>query len=116
MSNPIYNFVSVWTEDDTRPPARPPVVSADLYVSPGLVLSAISTVRRNSFTKTTNVTSQDCFLNAIIPLADINTAGVGITTNFEYVVPAATGPYVAPGGQFSTITVAPTLNTTILPA
>jgi hypothetical protein len=120
MSDPIYNFVSVWTEDDTRPPARPPVVSSDLYATPGLVLSAISTVRRNSFTKTTNVTSQDCFLNAIIPLADINTSGIGITTNFEYVVPAATGPYVAPGGVFfvSTVStvVAAALNTTILPA
>lgn len=115
MSDPIYNFVSVWTVDDTQPPARPPVVSADLYVSPGLVLSGISTVRRSSISKTTNVTSQDCFLTAIVPLSDINTAGVTIG-GFEFLVPAATGPYTAPGGQVSTITVAPTLNTTILPA
>lgn len=117
MSDPIYNFVSVWTVDDTQPPARPPVVSADLYATPGLVLSGISTVSGiTPVAKTTNVTSQECFINAIVPLSDINTAGVGFQAGFEFVVPTATGPYVAPGGVFSTITVAPSLNATISPA
>jgi hypothetical protein len=116
MSDPIYNFVSVWTVDDTQAPARPPVVSADLYTSPGSVLSAISTVSGiSTLSKTTNVTSQDCYVNSIQPLSDINTAEVFVS-GFEYLVPAATGPYTAPGGQISTITVAPTLATVILPA
>ena len=103
-----YNFVSIWTVDDTQAPARTPVVSSDLYVSPDLVLSGISTVTRSSSPpKTTNVTSQDVFVNRFTPLSAINTRPVtGISTN---PVPAASGPYTAPGGVVGAVEVTPTL-------
>lgn len=106
-----YNFVSIWTVDDTQPPARTPVVSSDLYATSGTLL--VSTVYVEARNTTTNILSQDVFLNRFTPLSVINvTALGGIPTN---AVPAATGPYTAPGGQVSTITVAPTLCSAFAP-
>lgn len=108
-----YNFVSIWTVDDTQPPARPPVVSSDLYATSGSVLSQISTVFVEARNTTTNALSQDLFVNSFTPLSVINTKGLGgIPTS---AVPAATGPYTAPGGEVSTITIAPTLSSAVAP-
>jgi hypothetical protein len=114
MSHPIYNFVSVWTVDDLpRPPARPPVVSSDLYASPGSVLTSISTIAPPVSTistfRTTNLTSQDCYVSLGLPLSVVNTKGISITTPpSEANIPAA-GAFVNSGGVFSTLTVAAAL-------
>jgi len=108
-----YNFVSVWTVDDTQPPARPPVASSDLYASSGAVLSQISTVYVEARNTTTNVLSQDCYISPFSPLSVVDTKGVsGI---YSGNVPTGNGPFTAPGGQVSTITVAPTLGTAFAP-
>lgn len=101
-----YNFVSIWTVDDTQPPARPPVASSDLYATSGSVLSQISTVFVEARNTTTNVLSQDVFVNSQTPLAVVNVAAISTVNS---AVPAASGPYSAPGGQVSTITLTPTL-------
>lgn len=102
-----YNFVSIWTVDDTQPPARTPVVSSDLYATSGSVLSQISTVFVEARNTTTNVLSQDVFVNNIVPLSVVNVvANPFVPTS---AVPAAAGPYGAPGGQVSTITLVPTV-------
>ena len=104
-----YSFVSVWTVDDTQPPARPPVASSDLYASPNSVLTNISTVFSVSTIKTTNLASQDCYVNLGLPLSVVNTKGIGISTlSSEVTIPAA-GAFVNAGGVFSTITVAAAL-------
>jgi hypothetical protein len=108
-----YNFVSIWTVDDTQPPARPPVASSDLYATSGSILSQISTVYVEARNTTTNALSQDLFVNRFTPLSVVNTKALGgIPTN---PVPGASGPYTAPGGQVSTITIAPTLSSAVAP-
>jgi len=121
MSDPIYNFVSVWTVDDYQAPARQPVVSSDLLASSGLVVgnTGVDTPPRDT---TTNVLSQDAFLNALIPLSFLSTTAVSVSSiNYSGSL-QTNGPYVAPGGVFfstavssvvSTI-VAPTLNSLIV--
>ena len=104
-----YNFVSIWTVDDTQPPARPPVASSDLYATSGSVLSQISTVFQEARNTTTNVLSQDCYVTPRLPLSVVNTKGIGISTlSSDPNIPAA-GAFVTPGGVVSTLTIAAAL-------
>ena len=115
MSDPIYNFVSVWTVDDLpRPPARTPVVSSDLLASSGLVVGNIRSTTPPRQT-TTNVLSQDAFVNAQIPLSYLSTSGVSVSSiNYSGSL-QANGAYVAPGGVFFSTAVSSVVSTIVAP-
>jgi len=122
MSDPIYNFVSVWTVDDYQAPARQPVASSDLLASSGILVGNVRSVTPPPRDTTTNVLSQDAFVNAQIPFSFLSTTAVSVSSiNYSGSL-QTNGPYVAPGGVFfstavssvvSTI-VAPTLNSLIV--
>jgi hypothetical protein len=112
----IYNFVSVWTVDDLpRPPARTPVVSSDLLASSGCVVGNIGRSTTPPRQTTTNVLSQDAFVNAQIPLSYLSTTGVSVSSiNYSGSL-QANGAYVAPGGVFFSTAVSSVVSTIVAP-